>query len=110
LAKLLGDLGRKIGNTVPTACQDWAATKAAYRFFSNPRVDEGIILAGHFAATKARFAKTCADSAYSASMLTSKITTATVGGALLQQVNYAYNDQVAIHKGSALKKIKKSGR
>ena len=58
LAKLLGDLGRKIGETVPTACQDWAATKAAYRFFSNQRVDESIILAGHFSATKARFAKT----------------------------------------------------
>jgi hypothetical protein len=58
LGKLLGELGRRIGNTVPTACQDWAATKAAYRFFSNARVDEQIILAGHFAATKARFAKT----------------------------------------------------
>ena len=44
------------------ACQDWAATKAAYRFFSNPRVDEGIILAGHFAATRARFAATPARS------------------------------------------------
>lgn len=32
LAKLLGDLGRRIGATVPMACQDWAATKAAYRF------------------------------------------------------------------------------
>jgi Transposase DNA-binding/Transposase DDE domain len=58
LAKLLGDLGRRIGATVPMACQDWAATKAAYRFFSNKRVDEGLILAGHFAATKARFAET----------------------------------------------------
>ena len=56
LGKLLSDLGQKIGGTVPAACQDWAATKAAYRFFSNPRVDEEIILAGHFAATAARFA------------------------------------------------------
>ena len=55
--KILGDLGRKIGDTLPAACQDWAATKAAYRFFSNPRVDEATILAGHFAATKARFAQ-----------------------------------------------------
>ena len=53
LGKILGDLGRRIGGTVPMACQDWAATKAAYRFFSNRRVDEGVILAGHFAATKA---------------------------------------------------------
>jgi hypothetical protein len=58
LGKLLGDLGRRIGGTVPMACRDWAATKAAYRFFSNPRVDEGVILAGHFAATTARFAET----------------------------------------------------
>jgi len=38
------------------ACQDWAATKAAYRFFDNPRIDSGLILAGHVAATAARFA------------------------------------------------------
>src|SRR3954452_4868143 len=58
LGQLLGDLVERIGATTPMACQDWAATKAAYRFFSNPRVDEGIILAGHFAATRARFAAT----------------------------------------------------
>src|SRR4051812_17252323 len=58
LGKILGDLGRRIGGPLPAACQDWAATKAAYRFFSNPRVDEGVILAGHLAATKARFAAT----------------------------------------------------
>lgn len=52
--KILCRLGEKIGAALPAACQDWAATKAAYRFFSNPRVDESIILAGHFAATKAR--------------------------------------------------------
>jgi hypothetical protein len=56
LGKLLGDRGRRIGGTIPAACQDWAATKAAYRFFSNPRVDEAAIPAGHFAATAARFA------------------------------------------------------
>jgi len=54
--KLLGQLGKKIGAALPTACQDWAATKAGYRFFSNPRVNESIILAGHFAATAARIA------------------------------------------------------
>ena len=54
LGKVLGELGERIGQTLPAACQDWAATKAAYRFFSNPRVDESLILAGHFAATKAR--------------------------------------------------------
>jgi hypothetical protein len=54
--KLLCHLGEKIGAALPAACQDWAATKAAYRFFSNPRVHESIILAGHFAATKSRIA------------------------------------------------------
>lgn len=58
LGKLIGDLCRRIGGTVPMACQDWAATKAAYRFFGNPRVDEGTILAGHFAATATRVAAT----------------------------------------------------
>ena len=58
LGKLLGDLTHRIGSTMPLACQDWAATKAAYRFFDNPRVDEGIILGGHFDATHTRFAAT----------------------------------------------------
>jgi len=56
LAKLLSQFSQKIGEALPTACQDWAATKAAYRFFDNPRVDESTILAGHFAATKSRIA------------------------------------------------------
>lgn len=58
LGRLLSDFGQRVGGTVPLACQDWAATKAAYRFFDNPRVDEGTILGGHFAATRARFAAT----------------------------------------------------
>lgn len=57
LGRLLTTLGQKIGDTIPTACQDWAATKAAYRFFDNSRVDESVILAGHFAATQSRFAQ-----------------------------------------------------
>ena len=44
-----------MGGSIPFACQDWANTKAAYRFFSNPRVEEGDILNGHFAATSGRF-------------------------------------------------------
>jgi len=58
LGKLLSDLGQRVGDSIPLACQDWAATKAAYRFFDNPRVHEGVILAGHFAATTTRFAAT----------------------------------------------------
>ena len=45
-----------MGQSIPYACQDWASTKAAYRFFANDRVDEAEILSGHFAATRARFA------------------------------------------------------
>jgi hypothetical protein len=44
-----------LGETMPMACQDWASTKAAYRFFSNERVSARDILAGHFQATRARF-------------------------------------------------------
>ena len=40
------------------ACQDWANTKAAYRFFSNERVSEAEILGGHFASTRDRFRST----------------------------------------------------
>ncbi len=52
--KLLSQMSEQIGATVPMACQDWANTKAAYRFFDNERVSEAEILAGHFAATKER--------------------------------------------------------
>src|SRR5580658_6078217 len=45
-----------IGHTIPLACQDWANTKAAYRFFSNPRITEEEILSGHFASTRLRSA------------------------------------------------------
>lgn len=43
------------GGSIPFACQDWAKTKAAYRFFANDRVEEADILRGHFAATRARY-------------------------------------------------------
>ena len=44
------------GESIPLACQDWANTKAAYRFFSNDRVSEEDILRGHFDGTRRRFA------------------------------------------------------
>lgn len=37
---LVERLAEGVGETIPMACQDWANTKAAYRFFSNPRVGE----------------------------------------------------------------------
>ena len=56
--QLLRQIGSAIGQAIPFACQDWANTKAAYRFFSNDRVDEAAILSGHFEATHDRFAAT----------------------------------------------------
>jgi hypothetical protein len=52
---LVERLAEGIGETIPMACQDWANTKAAYRFLSNPRVSEEDILAGHFQSTRGRF-------------------------------------------------------
>lgn len=56
LGELIRRLGDGVGTSIPLACQDWASTKAAYRFLSNARVDESDILSGHFAATRERFA------------------------------------------------------
>ncbi len=56
LRALLGQLANGVGAPIPFACQDWANTKAAYRFLSNERVNEAAILAGHFQSTASRFA------------------------------------------------------
>ncbi len=52
---LLERLSEGMGETIPMACQDWASTKAAYRFLSNERVSEQEILSGHF------LVRTCVD-------------------------------------------------
>src|SRR4051794_25827635 len=54
LRTLLAQMAGALGGSIPLACQDWANTKAAYRFFSNDRVSEGEILAGHFLSTRDR--------------------------------------------------------
>ena len=54
LSNLLQTLADGVGRTVPLACEDWANTKAAYRFFDNDRVDEQAILAGHFQTSRDR--------------------------------------------------------
>lgn len=56
--KLIEQLSKNVGARIPLACRDWANTKAAYRFLSNKRVKEHEILAGHFQATRERFAAT----------------------------------------------------
>jgi hypothetical protein len=58
LRQLLEQFSSRVGSTTPWASQDWANTKAAYRFFGNERISEGNILAGHFEATRQRFADT----------------------------------------------------
>jgi hypothetical protein len=52
---LLKRLCEGMGGSIAFACQDWANTKAAYRFFANPKVEEGDILNGHFAAPRQRY-------------------------------------------------------
>ncbi|EAW1193222.1 transposase [Salmonella enterica] len=54
--ELMENFWKNIGSTIPFACQDWAGTKAAYRFLSNPHVDESAILKGHFESTRQRVA------------------------------------------------------
>jgi hypothetical protein len=52
--RLVEQLADRVGQTIPLACQDWANTKAAYRFFASERVREANILRGHFQATRDR--------------------------------------------------------
>lgn len=54
-AELIKRLSAGMGGSIPFACQDWASTKAAYRFLSNPKVEEADILSGHFLATRQRY-------------------------------------------------------
>lgn len=55
---LLEQLSSSPGDSIPLVCQDWANTKAAYRFLDNDRVSEAEILGGHFQATRSRVAAT----------------------------------------------------
>ena len=54
LRKLLERMEGAMEQSLPLACQDWANTKAAYRFLANDRVSEAEILRGHFQATHSR--------------------------------------------------------
>lgn len=57
LLQLISQLSKSFGQSIPMACQDWAATKAAYRFLDNDRFDETDIMNGHFKATASRVAE-----------------------------------------------------
>jgi Transposase DNA-binding len=54
LRKLLDQMAGALGESIPLACQDWANTKAAYRFLATERISDGAILGGHFQATRGR--------------------------------------------------------
>ena len=56
LRNLLERMDGAMGESIPLACQDWANTKAAYRFFANERISEAEILEGHLRSTRERFA------------------------------------------------------
>lgn len=58
LRTLMTQMAGAVGEPLPLACQDWASTKAAYRFLSNGAVSEVEILRGHFEATRDRVAAT----------------------------------------------------
>jgi hypothetical protein len=55
---LRGQFVQAPGQSIALVCQDWANTKAAYRFLSNQRVSEAEILAGNFDATRECIAAT----------------------------------------------------
>ena len=44
---LVDQLGECAGQSIPFACEDWASTKAAYRFFDNPKVRQESIIQAH---------------------------------------------------------------
>src|SRR6202023_660009 len=56
LRKLVAQIGSAMGQSIPAVWTEWANAKAAYRFFSNDRVSEADILAGHFQSTHNRMA------------------------------------------------------
>jgi hypothetical protein len=53
-AQLVDQLGECAGRSIPFACEDWASTKAAYRFFDNPKVSQEEIIRPHREATQRR--------------------------------------------------------
>ena len=55
--KLVEQLSDGFGESIPMSCQDWASTKAAYRFFSNKNLSEEELLEGHFQSTHKRSKK-----------------------------------------------------
>jgi hypothetical protein len=55
--KLLEKLGNQPSNSIPSACESWSETIAAYRFFANEQVTPAKILAPHKDSTLKRIRK-----------------------------------------------------
>lgn len=55
LMKMVEDFAENPESSVPQACGDWAATKAAYEFWKNPNVEADSIINGHVESIKERF-------------------------------------------------------
>jgi len=56
-ALLLDRLSAHPMRSIPAACRGWSETQAAYRFFSNARVDVPTLLGPHYQATQRRIAQ-----------------------------------------------------
>jgi hypothetical protein len=54
--RVIGALSERPAQSVPEASGNWAATKAVYRLWSNPRVEEVAIRKAHYQATRDRVA------------------------------------------------------
>jgi len=51
---MLASMSEQPAKSIPEASENWAATKGAYRFLENERVDESQIRAAHYQATQGR--------------------------------------------------------
>src|SRR5687768_6573008 len=51
---LVTDLAEHPEGSIPQACGDWAATKAAYRCWDNPAIDPAAIRGAHITRTRER--------------------------------------------------------
>jgi hypothetical protein len=56
LVKLCDSFSEAPESPINQACEDWAETKAAYRFFQNENVDVGKIMTAHYGKTSTRAA------------------------------------------------------
>lgn len=52
--KIAGDLEQQPTDPINQACEDWTDTKAAYRFFDNPKVTPDKIISAHSGRTASR--------------------------------------------------------